>query len=116
MIPARKCCTHLALGGIWVKLCLAPIAERDLTQGDILVIGIDFTRIKMEDLLYDPGDFQLLQRREVLDYRMGRRGRPIDVFMGKYLRPRVVLNLADQGAHLLSLSAFAAGYVLRQGF
>jgi hypothetical protein len=110
----RHCLKHAALSGLF----LGWLSDwRLVVYGGLYVLiahfWIDFIRIKIENLLFDPADFQLLKRREVFDYLRGHRGRAIDRFMGKYFHRWILLNLADQSAHLLTLGTFAATYALR---
>ena len=105
----------------WSFVCLAWLGDWRLMLYSGLYIFIihfciDFTRIQIEEGLFDPAEFRVLKRREVFDYLIGRRGHPIDAFMGKYFRRWALLNIADQTAHVASLALFAVGHALVWGY
>jgi len=71
--------------------------------------GIDFVRVQTELHLFDPKYFIIINKRQVLEYMLGRyvKHKEFETFMKKYFWQWGAVNILDQTLHLVSIAVFA---------
>lgn len=100
------CVFHFILILLWLLPYDFIFQLRAALYISIIHFIIDFSRVRVEEFLYDKKDFTILKRKDVISYLAGNRNAESGPFMKKYLKRWIAINIADQGLHLAVISGF----------
>ena len=109
------CLVHAGLAWFW----LWPWDENTRLYAALYIFAmhfvIDFTRTMLETSIFDTTEVKIFRRQDVIRWLVGRDNGATEVhaFMERNIMRWLLLNIADQSLHLLSISVFVLYIYLR---